>query len=172
MGRHRVQMDVQQLPAIAGGQGFEYKISLIPRRTRMKYSEIHPECTSRLVADVLERARQRLPPFFQVWTDNVFSFTMKYSAHPERRTAFERRIEGAGLLHTLIAKGCPWRNGFIERSNRTDNDEFFHYHRFASSEERRYYFRLWEDYYNHARPHQGLDNQTPAQRYAAYRHLT
>ncbi len=160
-------MDVQQLPAVAGGHGYEYKVSLIHLRTRLKYSEIHPQCTSVIVADVLERARQRLPPFFQVWTDNAFVFTMKYAAHPERRTAFERRIARSGLIHALIPRGSPWRNGFIERSNRTDNDEFFHRHRFRSSEERRYYFRLWEDYYNHARPHQALDNQTPAQRLAA-----
>lgn len=167
MGRHRVQMDVQQLPTVAGGQGFEYKISLIHLRTRMKYSEIHRQCTSRIVADVFERALLRLPPFFQIWTDNAMIFTMEYSTHPERFTTFEQHIQAHGLLHTLIAKGSPWRNGFIERSNRTDNDEFFHYYCFTSSEERRYYFRLWEDYYNHWRPHQGLDNQTPAHHFAA-----
>jgi putative transposase len=82
-------------------------------------------------------------------------------------------------LHTLIANGSPWRNGFIERSHRTDNEEFFQRYRFASSEESRYYFRLWEEYYNHARPHQGLGNHTPAHRFAldypfhaAHRNLT
>lgn len=160
-------MDVQQLPAVAGGHGYEYKISLIHLRTRLKYSEIHPSCTSHIVAEVFERAILRLPPFFAVWTDNAFIFTMKYAAHSERRTAFQKRLEQLGIVHALIQRGSPWRNGFIERSNRTDNDEFFHRYRFASSEERRYYFRLWEDYYNHARPHQALANQTPAQRFAA-----
>ena len=64
VGRHRIQMDVQQLPAIAGGKGFEYKISAIHMRTRLKYSEIHPTCTSELVAQVLRRAMDQLPPFF------------------------------------------------------------------------------------------------------------
>jgi transposase len=64
VGRHRVQMDVQQLPAIAGSKGFEYKISAIHMRTRLKYSEIHPTCTSELVAQVLRRAMDQLPPFF------------------------------------------------------------------------------------------------------------
>jgi hypothetical protein len=80
----------------------------------MKYSEIHTRCTSSIVADVFARALLRLPPFFQVWTDNAMIFTMKYSAHPERRTTFARRIEAHGLLHTLIAKGSPWRNGFCK----------------------------------------------------------
>jgi transposase len=64
VGRHRIQMDIQQLPAIAGGQGFEYKISAIHLRTRLKYSEIHPDHSSVTVAGVLRRALDRLPPFF------------------------------------------------------------------------------------------------------------
>lgn len=64
VGWHRIQMDVQQLPAIQGQKGFEYKISAIHLRTRVKYSEIHPQATSPIVAEVLRRAMDRLPPFF------------------------------------------------------------------------------------------------------------
>jgi len=64
VGRHRIQMDIQQLPAVAGGRGFEYKISAIHLRTRLKYSEIHPDHSSATVAGVLRRALDRLPPFF------------------------------------------------------------------------------------------------------------
>jgi transposase InsO family protein len=66
-----------------------------------------------------------------------------------------------GSVHALIEKGTPWKNGFIERSHRTDNDEFFSEHHFSSSEERTYLFRLWEMYYNAQRPHKGIENQTP-----------
>ena len=48
-------MDVQQLPAIEGGTGFEYKISLIHLSTRIKYSEIHSNYTSETVAGVFQR---------------------------------------------------------------------------------------------------------------------
>ena len=63
VGRHRIQMDIQQLPAIEGSKGFEYKLSAIHLRTRVKYSEIHPQVTSKIVAGVLRRALDRLPPF-------------------------------------------------------------------------------------------------------------
>lgn len=63
VGFHRIQMDIQQLPAIEGAKGFEYKISAIHLRTRLKYSEIHPQVTSKIVAGVLRRAMDRLPPF-------------------------------------------------------------------------------------------------------------
>jgi len=64
VGRHRIQLDLQQLPAVGGEKGFEYKLSAIHLATRLKYSEIRRDCTSRSVADFLRRALDRLPPFF------------------------------------------------------------------------------------------------------------
>jgi len=63
VGRHRLQCDVQELPAIKGGKGFEYKISFIHLRTRWKYSEIHSDCRTETVAAVYHRALDSLPPF-------------------------------------------------------------------------------------------------------------
>jgi hypothetical protein len=64
VGRHRVQMDIQQFPAISGQTGVEYKISVLHLGTRLKSSEIHPDARSKTVAGVLRRACERLPPFF------------------------------------------------------------------------------------------------------------
>ncbi|MBC7920208.1 MAG: helix-turn-helix domain-containing protein [Ferruginibacter sp.] len=63
VGRHRTQMDVQQLPAIEGSSGFEYKISIIHLSTRIKYSEIHNNYESATIAAVFERSLDALPPF-------------------------------------------------------------------------------------------------------------
>lgn len=90
---------------------------------------------------------------------------MKYTAYPERKTAFTKAVEQSGRVHALITKASPWRNGIIERSNRTDNEELFEQMRFGSSEERRYYLKLWEYEYNYQRPHQGIGNRTPMQVY-------
>jgi transposase InsO family protein len=95
------------------------------------------------------------------------SFTMHYTAYPERKTRFTKMVEGSGRIHALIDKGKPWRNGFIERSNRTDKEELFNQLRFRNSEERRYQLKLWEMEYNYHRPHQGLNNQIP---FDVYRH--
>jgi transposase InsO family protein len=88
-------------------------------------------------------------------------FTMAYTAHPERKTTFERTIERLGLRHWRIARASPWQNGIIERSNRTDNDECFSRQLFTCSAERQYVHRLWEMHYNSHRPHQGLNGLTP-----------
>lgn len=150
------------MPAILGGHGREHKFSAIHLRTRLKYSEIHQEATSVALADFLERARNRLPPFHLVVTDNAMVFTMAYSAHKDRATTFEKRAQALGLRHFRIALRSPWQNAFIERSNRTDNDECFHRQIFTSSEERRLVHRLFEMSYNDTRPHQGIGGQTPA----------
>jgi hypothetical protein len=92
-------------------------------------------------------------------------FTMRFTAHPDRRTAFEVRMNELGRIHMLIERGCPWQNAFIERSNRTDNEACFHQIRFANAEDRRYQFRLWEMYYAANRPHQGLQGRTPFEVY-------
>ncbi len=63
VGRHRVQMDIQQLPAVEGGSGFEYKISMIHLATRFKYSEIHADSTTESIAGVFRRGLDALPPF-------------------------------------------------------------------------------------------------------------
>lgn len=89
-------------------------------------------------------------------------FTMKYTFHPERKTAFTKAVQAGGRTHALIAKGQPWKNGFIERSNRTDNENLFSQMRFIDAEDRRYQLRLWEMEYNFRRPHQGIGNRTPA----------
>ena len=92
---------------------------------------------------------------------------MKYTAHPERQSAFDQRAEQLQLLHGASQPGKPWQNGIIERSNRTDNEELFDRLHFNSSEERRYQLWLWEAEYNTHRPHQGLGGQTPLQVYVS-----
>lgn len=88
---------------------------------------------------------------------------MKYARQSHGKTVFTKTVEQDGRIHALIPKGKPWKNGFIERSNRTDNENLFHRLRFKDSEERKYQLRLWEMEYNNARPHQGIENQTPLQ---------
>jgi len=88
-------------------------------------------------------------------------FTMKYTAHPERKAAYEKMAEHLGLITAQHDKGSPWKNGIVERSHRTDNEELFERIHFQSSEERKYLLKLWEYEYNTRRPHQSLAGQCP-----------
>jgi hypothetical protein len=75
---------------------------------------------------------------------------MKYTYHPLYKTFFTKAVESTGRIHALIAKGKPWKNGFIERSNRTDNENLFQQIRFIDSQDRKYQLKLWEMEYNRA----------------------
>ena len=86
---------------------------------------------------------------------------MKYAYHPEYKTAFTKKVEQYDRIHALIPKGKPWKNGFIERSNRTDKENLFDKIQFIDSEDRKYQLKLWEMEYNFQRPHQGINNLTP-----------
>ena len=90
---------------------------------------------------------------------------MRFSAHPDRQTAFQRMAETLRLIHGTCVPHKPWQNGIIERSHRTDNEELFHVLRFASPDERRYQLKLWEQEYNNRRPHQALGGRPPMQVY-------
>jgi transposase InsO family protein len=88
-------------------------------------------------------------------------FTMRFSAYPDRQTAFQREVARLHLIHGTSKPGSPWQNGIVERSHRTDNEELFNIVRFTSSEERRYMLKLWDYHYNTQRPHQGLHGRCP-----------
>ena len=92
---------------------------------------------------------------------------MRFSAHPERKSAFEQLAVQLGLIHGKCKPGCPWQNGIVERSHRTDNEELFHVLRFTDPEMRRYQLKLWDFEYNTRRPHQSLAGRTPMQIYVS-----
>ncbi len=91
---------------------------------------------------------------------------MKYTKWKNsRKTHLDKLMDEWGFIHALIPKGEPWWNGIVERSHRTDNENLFDAMKFSSSEERRYYLRLWDGYYNFHRPHQSLGGLTPAEKF-------
>lgn len=78
---------------------------------------------------------------------------------------FHKMCEDMGLKHHMIHKSSPNENALIERSFRTDEEEFFfmldeapqHY------DELRDWFASWLHEYNYERPHLSLDLRTPSE---------
>ncbi len=168
VGKHRTQMDIQQLPAVEGGQGFDGAARAVQDIDDPSVNQGQVLGNPRRLhqpdrgGGIPEVARQP-PPLFITFTDNAMYFTMKYAFKSHYQTTFTKAVVSGGRIHALIPKGKPWKNGFIERSNRTDNENLFHKMRFADSEERKYQLKLWEMDYNCHRPHQGIGNLTPIQ---------
>jgi len=80
VGRHRLQCDIQELPAIKGQKGFEYKISFIHLRTRSLVFRNSLGLPNRNRRGCLQTRVGEPTPFFIIFTDNAMYFTMKYTA--------------------------------------------------------------------------------------------
>jgi len=93
------------------------------------------------------------PVFIQ--TDNGLEFQGR----------FHKMCEDMRLKHHLIHKQTPNENALIERSFRTDEEEFFFWldKRPENYDELRNLFASWLHEYNFERPHLGINLKTPYQ---------
>jgi transposase InsO family protein len=64
----------------------------------------------------------------------------------------------------VLAKVSPESKGKVERSHRTDEEEFYRRTTFRTVAEFAAKLRRWENEYNHRRPHLALAGKTPAER--------
>lgn len=81
------------------------------------------------------------------------------------KTRFQTELGKDHVLHIRSAPHHPMTLGKIERFWKTIWEEFLVRARFSSFEEAQARVKLWVKYYNHRRPHQGLDGLCPADRF-------
>jgi transposase InsO family protein len=100
----------------------------------------------------------------QVLTDNGRVFTGRF-AQPPVEVLFDRICRENGIEHLLTAPRSPTTTGKIERFHRTLRAEFDTARTFPSLRAAQAELDEWVGYYNHDRPHQSLDDATPASRF-------
>ena len=83
------------------------------------------------------------------------------------RTAFVRELEKDRVHHIRSAPHHPMTLGKIERFWKTIWEEFLSRAQFADFESARERIGWWIKYYNHQRPHQGIEGLCPADRFFA-----
>ncbi len=79
----------------------------------------------------------------------------------------ERYLNPLGAKLVRIPKGRKTYNGRVERSHRTDDEEFYIPSVLEISGIEEFYEKAkrWIDYYNMERPHLGIDGETPMRRF-------
>ena len=156
---HRLQIDVKFLERIPGTGKRLYQFTAIDDCTRIRILKIYDANNQRTAIRFLNSVRQRLPFRIHVLqTDNGAEFQSQFHWH----------AESLDIRHVYIRPRTPHLNGKVERSHRTDDQEFYQLidqngisddiHLFNEK------LREWEDYYNYHRPHGGLQGQTPFER--------
>ena len=73
-------------------------------------------------------------------------------------------------MHKLIPIGTPQANGKVERSHRTDDDDFYNINHFNSLYDFQNKGTKYLKYYNEDRPHQGLgmNMKTPMEKLKSF----
>lgn len=74
------------------------------------------------------------------------------------RWAYANRVE-----HRFIAPGKPTQNAYVESFNGKLRDECLNEHEFLNLQNARAQIETFRDEYNFIRPHQSLDDLTPAE---------
>ncbi len=109
-----------------------------------------------------------------VQTDNHGTFTNLYlggnqKAHHavQRVHPLTKYLVGQGIAHKLSRPGTPQHNGFVERSHRTDEEEFYGLRDVTrlNIEQLKSEMKQWQDDYNWLRLHSSCENKPPMKHY-------
>ena len=147
-----VQVDVKHLKL--GGRRF-YQFTAIDEATRYRVLRVYGHNSIKSATDFIEEVGRRLPMAIQrIQTDHGSEFGTDFTWH----------LRDLGVIHRQIPRGYPQANGKVERSHRTDEDEFYRRVIFRTPAELAQKLRQWEHEYNHRRLHLALRGRTPAER--------
>jgi len=166
----RVQMDIKYVPAEKcpfGKRYYQYTVK--DECTRMRYLAWHDSIWTQKAVQTLQEAEA----FFGfkidcVQTDNGIEFTFNYTAqltaqHKEPKVhPLDAYCQAKNMRHKLIPPGEKEINGKVERSHRTDDEEFYRTLKDRLNLEtliRR--GRRWMMFYNFRRRHSGIAKKVP-----------
>lgn len=121
--------------------------------------------TARPVCDALREALTRHGVPQTILTDNGKVFTARFGPGPGP-VLFDRICHDNGIRHLLTAPYSPTTTGKIERLHKTMRREFFDRQLFDTIEQAQQALDAWVTHYNTARPHQGIGDRPPADRFA------
>ena len=142
----RVQLDTFEV-----AEGI-YQYTAIDDCTRMKVVKLYPARSAVNSLDFLEYVIEELPfPVQRIQTDRGTEFFA---------WDFQQLLMDYAIKFRPIKPRSPHLNGKVERTQKTDWDEFYATVDLASPDLQEK-LREWQDYYNHERPHGSLQNRTP-----------
>lgn len=152
-----LQMDVKYItPELSGLPWTCFEYAVIDIFSRYKEAVIlnHLDQDGSILALLEMIPKLPFKPVF-LQTDNGLEFQERFREH----------VNALGIKYHYIHKNTPNENALIERSFRTDEEEFFFTlkHQPQHYDELRQLFANYLHFYNFTRPHLGLELKTPYQ---------
>lgn len=165
-----VQIDVKYVPYRIHGQRY-YQFTAIDDCTRWRYAAIFEDRSTYSTKLFLEGLLKAAPfKIRMIQSDNGSEFTYWYLSDPKcihkepAKHILTEICEANDIRHKLIPVATPEINGKVERSHRTDDEEFYRLGRHRNPADLKAYFTAWIKRYNNERPHSGMGMSTPAQK--------
>lgn len=151
---HHIQMDVKFL-IFKGKQGQKvkrYQYTAIDDATRVRALKVYKRHTQANAIDFVDHIIEKFPfRIQQIRTDNGHEFQAKFHWH----------VEDKGIRHAYIKPSSPQLNGKVERSHRSDEQEFYQLLSYKDDVDLEKKLDEWERFYNFARPHGAFSGKTP-----------
>ena len=150
---HHIQMDVKLLTFI-GKQGEKirrFQYTAIDDATRVRALKVYPKHTHANAIDFVDHVIKKFPfRVKEIRTDNGHEFRAKFHWH----------VEDKGIRHAYIKRGTPQLNGKVERSHRSDGQEFYQLLDYKDDVDLEAKLDEWERFCNFHRPHGAFNGKT------------
>lgn len=150
---------------IKGQSNKLYLVCLLDDYSRVAWAELVTDITSLTVMFATLKCLNMLNDQYQIKFEEILSdngpeFGIKSSARKEQHP-FERMLIELGIKHRYTKPYRPQTNGKVERFWRTLEEDLLRETDFDSLEELKDELLQYLYYYNHERPHLGIDGKKP-----------
>jgi transposase InsO family protein len=129
-----------------------YQYTAIDDATRVRALKVYDRHTQANAIAFIDHVIARFPfRIREVRTDNGHEFQAKFHWH----------VEDQGIRHAYIKPSSPQLNGKVERSHRTDEQEFYQLLTYTGDVDLHRKLAEWERFYNLSRPHGAFNGKAP-----------
>ena len=158
---HHVQVDVKFLALVTpdGHRARRYQYTAVDDATRVRALKVYRRHNQQSSIDFIDHVIEKFP--FRI-------HTVRTDRGHEWQARFHWHVEDKGIQHVYIKPRSPQLNGKVERSHRTDQEEFYQLLTYTDDVDLNQKLAQWEEFYNLNRPHKAHGGKTP---YEALRSL-
>lgn len=151
---HHIQVDVTFLTLrdLAGKKVRRFQYTAIDDATRIRALKIYQKHNQQCAMEFMDYVIDKFP--FRI-------HTIRTDRGHEFQAQFHWHVEDKGMKHVYIKPRSPQLNGKVERSHRTDKDEFYQLLTYTDDVDLNLKLETWENFYNFDRPHTAFEGKTP-----------
>lgn len=164
-----VEIDVKWVPERIDNKRY-FQFTAIDCASRWRHLSVYDDLGTNSAIIFLKELIKIFPSKIKaIKTDNGPYFTNRYVGYSKstdplnpRIHSFDQLCAEYNILHYLIDPGKPAQNGKVERSHRTDQEQFYDESCFKTEKELKLKLKLWNMYYNDLK-HCALNGLSPNQ---------